>query len=461
MSQCQQGQGQRRRSGSRKERTLSLSDGLGLNDPLWFDWLIPARYEVRSLLGSGAYGTVCEALDKDRGRMVAIKRIPHIFSDLVAAKRVLREVSILARIDDPHIVRMYDIVVPSDDLLFFKELFVVMEIGDTDLKALMQTDIEFTEAHVKWIFYNLLCGLHFLHTAGILHRDLKPSNVLVNKDCQVKICDFGLARTIGDRSEPVTLTPAVHLAESQKSHSKGFRTHGAAGTATPATSSTAGTASRRAMSKHVATRFYRAPELCLLQDDYSEAVDIWSAGCIYAELVQLLEGFRIEDRRPLFPGVTCFPLSPEPARAGDGLYHSRGRREQMNLIFDVLGTPTSAEVDQLDREDARAYLRWFAPRRGSGIRRRFPHINDDSVDILQQMLRFGPSDRITAQGALEHKLLADIRDPALETCAPEPFELEVDRRKQHEHHTEQELRQHIAREVSAIRGANPGTVGGA
>jgi len=419
-------------------------------------WRLPPCYELRSLLGSGAYGTVAEALDREKGRMCAIKRIPNVFDDLVAARRILREVSILSRLDDPRVVRVYDSVIPGIEATCFNELYLVMEIGDTDLKALMHMDIEFTESHVKWIFYNMLAGLRYLHSAGVYHRDLKPSNVLVNKDCAVKICDFGLAKAVGGHN-PVTPANALSRGRGKPdfcnglgqgtSHSVTARGH--ASHPGP-TESTPRGSSRRAMTKHVATRFYRAPEIILLADDYTEAVDIWSAGCVYAELTQLLAGYRRQDRGPLFPGSTCFPLSPEASRPTDGIYHSRSRREQLNMIFDILGSPTDEEIDQLNRSDARTYIRCFAPRPGLGLRRRLPHISDDSVDILRQMLRFGPLDRVSAEQALGHKLLADIRDVSLETKAKERIVLEFDRKSDH---TEQELRQIFADEVhSTLRG---------
>jgi len=120
------------------------------------------------------------------------------------------------------------------------------------------------------------------------------------------------------------------------------------------------------------------------------------------------------------------------------------------VIFDVLGSPTDDEVEQLNREDARTYLRCFAPRRGLGLRRRLPHISGESIDLLQQMLCFGPLDRISAEDALGHTFLADIRDTSLETKAKERIDLDFDRKP---HHTEQELRQIFADEVhSRLRG---------
>lgn len=408
-------------------------------------WRVPQRFELSSVLGSGAYGTVCEAYDREGDRRVAIKRIARVFDDLAVAKSVLREVSILARLASPHVVHLHDVVVPHGDMTNFNELFIVMEIGDTDLKALMQTDIEFTSEHVKWIFHNLLCGLKYLHSIGVYHRDLKPANVLVNEDCAVKICDFGIARAVGKRSSP--LSPEEHLPPGDN----GSPVSSPASVLSPASVVSPASAKRhaqRVMTPHVVTRHYRAPELILLQGRYTEAIDMWSAGCIYAEMTQLLAGARANSRRgPLFPGTTCFPLSPDVDHPGDGFYHSKGRREQLNVIFDVLGTPMEEELGQLDREDARNYIRCFAPRVGLGLQRRLPHAGSDSIDLLEHMLRFGPENRISAERALGHRLLAGIGGAKGESMPSESSELSFGEERIL---NEQDLRERLAREIRSF-----------
>mmetsp|Transcript_99387 Transcript_99387/g.207045 ORF Transcript_99387/g.207045 Transcript_99387/m.207045 type:complete len:476 (+) Transcript_99387:85-1512(+) len=406
-------------------------------------WRLPGNLQLRSMLGSGSYGTVCEAVDTEKKRVVAIKRIGKVFQDLVAAKRVLREVAILSRLDSPHIVKMFSVVVPDNNVKTFNDLYVVMEVGDTDLKALMQTDIEFTQEHVRWIFLHFLLGLQHLHAAGVIHRDLKPSNVLVNKDCGVKICDFGLARTIGDHEDQIQLTPANSLSNKKKNSWGGERE------VTQQPSNV-----RRALTKHVQTRFYRAPELCLLQDEYSEAIDMWSAGCIFAELTQLLPGFPVEERMPLFVGSTCFPLSPDPHQPSSCIHHSRSRRDQLNVVFDLIGTPSEAEAAQLDREDALQYLRCFTPRRGEGLEHRLPHINGHYLQILKQLLRFGPQDRPDTHTILLNPVLAEIHPRQDGMNIVPRIDLAFDR-AQHRF-SEDELRDLFAREMAV---ANQGSAG--
>ncbi|CAE7391602.1 MPK7, partial [Symbiodinium natans] len=193
-------------------------------------------------------------------------------------------------------VQIYDIVAPSN-IHTFDELYMVMEICDSDLKKLCRTDVTLTPLHINTLLYNLLVGLKYLHSAGIYHRDLKPANCLVNQDCSVKICDFGLSRAIEAAEQP-------HL-HALPNTPRGEGDHDAV-PGVPHTQRL-----KRNLTGHVVTRWYRAPELILLQENYTEAIDIWSVGCIYAELLGMLEGTRTQDRGPLFPGSSCFPLSPD------------------------------------------------------------------------------------------------------------------------------------------------------
>jgi len=363
-------------------------------------WRIPPRYEVKQMLGKGSYGEVCEAYDSAEKRLVAIKRIPHLFSEPTDCKRILREIAILSRLNYKHIVQILDIPPPSD-LNKFNELYIVMEICDTDLKKLCRNDkVTLTPPHVNTLLYNLLLGLNYLHTAGVYHRDLTPGNCLVNRDLTIKICDFGLSRAVGSELQMQAAERHGHADRREKN-----------------------------LTAHVVTRWYRAPELILLQERYTQAIDVWSAGCIFAELLCLLEGTRIESRGPLFPGHTCFPMSPDPDHESDSKFHTSGLKDQMNVIFNVLGTPTEAEIEGQDRSDARRYLRRFAKRQGSGLKSRFGHLATEEVEMLERMLRFDPQKRLTVPEALEHGLFAGIRDPRKEVTAPSLVTLEFEAEK--------------------------------
>lgn len=144
------------------------------------DWKVPDRYEVRHLVGAGSYGHVCEAFDHVKRKIVAIKKIHRVFEDLVDCKRILRELAILNRLSHDNVVKLTDICVP-DDLNKFDELYIVLELADSDFKKLCRTPVFLSELHIKTLLYNLLVGLKYIHSAGIYHRDLKPANCLVNQ----------------------------------------------------------------------------------------------------------------------------------------------------------------------------------------------------------------------------------------------------------------------------------------
>lgn len=119
----------------------------------------------------------------------------NIFDDEVDCKRILREITLLRRLRHPYVVELFDIIEPVD-LDKFDTLYVVLELAESDLKKVIKSAIHLQLKHIQLVVYNLFCAVRYLHSANVLHRDLKPANILVNEDCSVKICDFGLARSI-------------------------------------------------------------------------------------------------------------------------------------------------------------------------------------------------------------------------------------------------------------------------
>merc|ERR1712003_578247 len=130
------------------------------------------------------------------------------------------------------------------------------------------------------------------------------------------------------------------------------------------------------------------------------------------------DGVKTEDRGPLFPGSSCFPLSPDHKHKTDYKYHTRGKHDQLNMIFNLLGTPTDSDIDQLERDDAKRYIRCFAKRDGEGLRSKFPHVEQASTEMLEQMLHFNPIQRITVDQSLTSRLFAEVRDKTKESTAP-------------------------------------------
>lgn len=211
------------------------------------------RYQLIRAIGHGAYGVVIAASDQITGNSVAIKNIPKTFDDLVDAKRIVREIRLMRHLTHPNIVQVLDVMRPPS-LAAFEDTYIVTDLMETDLHRVINSQEVLSSDHIAYVTYQMLCAIRYIHSAQILHRDIKPSNILINRDCLVKICDFGLARGIevGDDGE----------------------------------------SKDQALTEYVVTRWYRAPEL-LLASRYTTAIDLWSIGCILVEMFT---------RKALFPG---------------------------------------------------------------------------------------------------------------------------------------------------------------
>jgi len=181
----------------------------------------------------------------------------------------------------------------------------------------------------------------------------------------------------------------------------------------------------RQLTKHVVTRWYRAPELILIQP-YTSAVDIWSLGCIFAELLSMQEGNvpGYQDRKPLFPGGTCYPLSGE----GDKM-KSDDRLDQLSVIFSVIGTPSQEDIKAIGK--ANEYIESLPKTKGKPLETLYPAADPVAIDLLKKMLYFNPRRRVTAEEALEHDFFKGVRRKELEGTADGPLEgpsfLEADR----------------------------------
>lgn len=238
--------------------------------------------------------------------------------------------------------------------------------------------------------------------------------MLCNQDCSVKICDFGLSRT-------------VPLEESHINHTEdeGHPEDPTTETPNPVVAHTA--RQKRQMTKHVVTRWYRAPEVILKEPKQTGQLDVWSVACIYAELLQMLEGNRYHDRGPLFPGRSCYPLSPDHARYSRGVPgQHRTKYDQLVIILMTMGTPTAADVALLAPGEGRRWLSSLEAQTGDGLQKRLPRIEGQNLDIMNGMLRFSPQNRLTVDQCLDHPILKDVREPGQELVAKKRAFLQFD-----------------------------------
>ncbi|XP_028775824.1 mitogen-activated protein kinase 3 [Neltuma alba] len=313
---------------------------------------VSAKYRPPIMpIGRGAYGIVCSLLNTETNESVAVKKIANAFDNLMDAKRTLREIKLLRHLDHENVIALRD-VIPPPLRREFTDVYMAMELMDTDLHHIIRSNQILSEEHCQYFLYQILRGLKYIHSANIIHRDLKPSNLLLNANCDLKICDFGLART---------------------------------------------TLENDFMTEYVVTRWYRAPELLLNSSDYTSAIDVWSVGCIFMELM---------NKKPLFPG--------------------KDHVHQMRLLTELLGTPTEADIGLVKNEDARRYIRQLPQYPRQSLARVFPHVHPLAIDLIDRMLTIDPTRRITVEEALAHPYLAKLHDAADEPVCAEPFNFDFE-----------------------------------
>jgi cyclin-dependent kinase len=290
------------------------------------------RYQKMEKIGEGTYGVVYKAKDRVTGEIIALKKIRLEAEDEGIPSTAIREISLLKELQHPNIVRLYDVVHTE------RKLTLVFEFLDQDLKKYLDVcDSGLGLPILKSFLYQLLTGVAYCHHHRVLHRDLKPPNLLINREGQLKLADFGLARAFGI---PV-----------------------------------------RSYTHEVVTLWYRAPDVLLGSRKYSTPVDIWSVGCIFAEMA---------NGRPLVAGTS--------------------ESDQLDRIFRLLGTPTIGDYPGIVElpDYAPDQFPPYPPPRG-GLASLCPTLDPLGVDLLGKMIQYDPSRRVSAQAALEHPFFQEMK----------------------------------------------------
>jgi len=288
------------------------------------------RYRRLDKIGTGTYGVVYKALDTSTNEVVALKKILLDVESEGIPSTAIREICILRELQNQHIVSLKDVVTTDD------KLFLVFEFVNQDLKQFIDSfpkEQPIDPKLIKAFTFQMLQAVSYLHSKRILHRDLKPQNILVDSNQNAKLADFGLARAF-----QMPLRPYTH---------------------------------------EVITLWYRAPEILLGTLEYSPAVDIWSIGVIFIEMV-----------------------TKTPAFAGDS------EIDQLYRIFRTLGTPSESIWPGVTK--LRDYKKTFPNWSPTSLQSIVPGVELEGIDLLSKMLKYDPSSRITAQEALQHPYFRDL-----------------------------------------------------
>lgn len=308
------------------------------------------NYDKMNDIEEGAYGWVARAKEIATGRVVALKRLkiePNDRNGLPVTG--LREIQILKDCDHKNIVKLQEVVV-GEDTTRIENIFLVLDFLEHDLKSILEDMPQpFLASEVKTLLLQLAAGVAYLHDRHILHRDLKTSNLLLNNRGQLKIADFGMARYVGD--PPPKLTQLV------------------------------------------VTLWYRAPELLLGAASYGEAVDMWSVGCIFGELLA---------REPLLQG--------------------KNEVDELTRIFELCGVPTDDTWPGFRRLPNAKSLRLPANRAGAAagsvVRAKFPLLTAAGASLLNALLSLNPARRPSARDMATHEYFRQDPRPKSEAMFP-------------------------------------------
>ncbi|KAF7292906.1 Protein kinase domain-containing protein [Mycena indigotica] len=299
-----------------------------------------SNYIQLEKLGEGTYATVYKGRSKTTSEIVALKEI-HLDAEEGTPSTAIREISLLKELKHVNILRLHDVIHSET------KLTLVFEFCDSDLKKYMDqhgTRGALEPTIVRNFMFQILKGTHFCHENQVLHRDLKPQNLLINRKGELKLGDFGLARAFG---VPVNT-----------------------------------------FSNEVVTLWYRAPDVLLGSRTYSTSIDIWSCGCIFAEMI-----------------------------TGVPLFRGKDNNDQLLHIMKIIGTPSHQQFAKMLQDSPEIVLKEFAVFPKMNWMQVLPKASPLALDLLDRLLKFDPAERISAAEALTHPYFTD---PGASLAAPNP-----------------------------------------
>eukprot|EP01065_Artemidia_motanka_P049368 TRINITY_DN815_c1_g1_i1.p1 TRINITY_DN815_c1_g1~~TRINITY_DN815_c1_g1_i1.p1 ORF type:complete len:498 (+),score=131.18 TRINITY_DN815_c1_g1_i1:79-1494(+) len=349
------------------------------------DRRVARKYRIHGKpVGQGSYGTVWKATRNGANRsgtehhFWALKKCHDPFRNAHDAQGMFREVMVLRALKHENIVRLKEVLRDSSD----KDLYLVFEYVDTTVLRIIESG-GLSDQHRACIMHQLLNAVQYIHSAELVHRDIKPANMLISGNCQLRLADFGEARSLITQAELV-------LDVSIMAH--GMSSPGALMVAPP--SQVGG------MTECGFTLWYNPPEVIVGSNSYGKPVDLWACGCVCGELLS-------SSRKPIFCGSS--------------------QLDQLTRHIALVGLPDGeADVESLCSPHAESMMRSVPWNRQCKIRQTFPDVPEAALSLLSSLLVFNPQKRQTARELLSHPFLADFHDPRKEREREEPVRIEFD-----------------------------------
>ncbi|VDM62036.1 unnamed protein product [Angiostrongylus costaricensis] len=308
------------------------------------------KYDLQKRLGKGAYGIVWKAIDRRTKDIVALKKIFDAFRNQTDSQRTFREVMFLQEFGrHPNVIKLFNIHKADND----RDIYLVFEYMEADLHNVIKKMTILKDVHKQYIMCQLFRAIRFLHSGNVLHRDLKPSNVLLDADCRVKLADFGLARSLSSLED---YPEGQNMPE---------------------------------LTEYVATRWYRSPEILLAAKRYTKGVDMWSLGCILAEMLL---------GRALFPGTSTI--------------------NQIERIMNTIIHPSRADIESIGSHYAASVLDKMPQRPRRTLEMIIGSSHPQALDLIQRLLIFAPHRRLNVEQCLVHPYVVQFHNPADEPILP-------------------------------------------
>jgi serine/threonine protein kinase len=322
-------------------------------------------------IGEGGYAVVLRVRERASGKLCVLKKINDAFSNAEDAQRVFREVAYQRSVRHPNLLPLSACYVSS----LSPDLYLLCPHMTLDLHEAVRSNRLTSPLQRQCVAYQLTCALGHMHAQKALHRDLKPPNVLLDPDCRVMLCDFGLTRTV----------PEGELGAAEGDGSRGSRGGGGSGL----------------VSRSVGSRWYRAPELILGASAFGPAVDMWSLGCVLAELMSgrtLLLGASNAAQLAKICALTSGGSKPDAADLADMHAHPE-------VASALLAGLPSVEPMRLGKS--------------------MPRAPAEGIDLCRELLQLRPSSRLDAGAVLRHRYFTEFvkddanrRAYAARSCAP-------------------------------------------
>lgn len=366
----------------------------------------------------------------------SIKKVTRVFERDVLARRALREVAVLRHIGVcDNVTALLDF---DTTFIDFSEIYLVLSASEADLSQIIRSGQALSDAHLQYFVAQILRGVRYMHAAKIVHRDLKPGNLLVNADCALRLCDFGLARAYADPAADYDIPANCDMDGTGDAAVATERLDRRRDSAPTSTSDRATRSLERApgrerssppvsrslsppksslrlssihrndpkakqrrlnypggpLTEYVATRWYRAPEVMLcFREGYGPELDMWSVGCILAELI-----------------------------AGKPIFAGKDYVDQIARIHNVLGSPSEAVINKIGSERAKTFVKSLPNTPAVPFQRLYPNAAPEALDLLSKLLTWDPAERLSADEALRHPWLKAYHESNARWEAPPAFD---------------------------------------